>query len=207
MRLLAFVLGHWIFIPYSYIVKMFLTIKKIKVGKNFYIQGVPYLKINGNPRDIIIGDNVRINGDIDLRNREKGKIVLNDGCKIDHGVRIVAANNATVSIGKNTNIGCYSIMNCGENVTIGQKCLISGFVYIQSSNHGMRKGAFIKDQDQSYAPISIGDDVWLGSHVSILAGVKIGNGAVVGSKSVVTKSISPNQIVAGVPAKVISQRE
>lgn len=207
MRLAAFIFGHWVFKPYSYVIKLLLIIKKIKVGKSFYIEGTPYLKIKGNPKNIVIGDDVKIIGDIDLRNRESGRIVIEDGCKIDHGVRIVAANNATVKIGKETNIGCYCIMNCGESVTIGQKCLISGFVYIQSSNHGMRKGLFIKDQDHSHAPILIGDDVWLGSHVSILAGVEIGNGAVVGSKSVVTKSISPNQVVAGVPAKVISRRE
>ena len=207
MRLVAFILGHWIFIPYSYIVKLFFIIKRIKVGRNFYVEGIPYLKIKGNPENIIIGDNVEINGDIDLRNRENGKIIIEDGCKIDHGVRIIAANNAIVRIGKKTNIGCYCIMNCGENVAIGRKCLISGFVYIQSSNHGMRKGIFIKDQNHSHAPILIGDDVWLGSHVSILAGVNIGNGAIVGSKAVVTKSINCNQIVAGVPAKVISHRE
>ena len=97
-------------------------------------------------------------------------------------------------------------MNCGTDVAIGKKCLVSGFVYIQSSNHGTKKDQFIKEQAHTYAPIIIGDDVWLGSHVSVLAGVSIGSGAVVGSKSVVTGSVSPYEVVAGVPAALIKKR-
>ncbi|HAS44456.1 MAG TPA: chloramphenicol acetyltransferase [Microscillaceae bacterium] len=54
--------------------------------------------------------------------------------------------------------------------------------------------------------IEIGHDVWLGYRATIMAGVKIGNGAIVGSHAVVTKDVPPYTIVGGNPAKVIRQR-
>ena len=52
----------------------------------------------------------------------------------------------------------------------------------------------------------IGHDVWLGTNVTVMGGVRIGNGAVIGAGSVVTKNVEPYTIVAGVPAKVIKLR-
>jgi acetyltransferase-like isoleucine patch superfamily enzyme len=84
--------------------------------------------------------------------------------------------------------------------------LFAGFCYVQSSNHGIRKGQPIKDQPHTYGPIAIGRDVWLAGHVTVLAGVTIGDGAVVGAKAVVTRDIAPFAICAGIPAKAIGER-
>lgn len=54
--------------------------------------------------------------------------------------------------------------------------------------------------------VIIGNDVWLGMHSSILSGVKIGDGAVVGAHAVVTKDVPPYAIVAGNPARVVKMR-
>ena len=56
------------------------------------------------------------------------------------------------------------------------------------------------------APVVIGDDVWIGSRVIILPGVKIGNGSVIGAGAVVTKDVEPYSVVGGVPAKLIRRR-
>ena len=55
-------------------------------------------------------------------------------------------------------------------------------------------------------PITIGDDVWIGSHAVILPGVTIGNGAVIAAGSVVVKDVGPFQIVGGIPAKLIKEK-
>ena len=55
--------------------------------------------------------------------------------------------------------------------------------------------------------ISVGNDVWIGSHVVVLPGVKIGNSVVIGAHSVVTKDIPDNAVAFGSPAKVIRYRE
>jgi len=54
--------------------------------------------------------------------------------------------------------------------------------------------------------VTIGNDVWLGHNSLIMGGVSVGDGAVVGSCSVVTKDVAPYSVVAGVPAKVIKYR-
>jgi galactoside O-acetyltransferase len=56
------------------------------------------------------------------------------------------------------------------------------------------------------APVVIEDEVWIGSHVVILPGVRIGQGAVIGAGSVVSRSIPPNAIAYGVPARVMRMR-
>ena len=116
------------------------------------------------------------------------------------------SNNSTLKIGSNSSIGLYSVFNGGDDIIIGNSCLISGFVYIQTSMHSHKKGIFVKAQGFSHSPINIGDDVWLGAHSTILPGCKLGKGSIVGSNAVVTKSISSNEIVAGVPAEKIKER-
>lgn len=61
-------------------------------------------------------------------------------------------------------------------------------------------------QKPTYAPVKIGDDVWIGTNVVILPGVTIGQGAIVGAGAVVTKDVPPYTIVVGNPAKSIRKR-
>ena len=90
-KFLQLLFGNHIFLINSLIIKFILILRGIKVGKNFYITGTPYLKIRGIPSNIKIGNNVKIYGDIDLRNRENGKIFLKDNVTIEDNCRIVSA--------------------------------------------------------------------------------------------------------------------
>mgnify|MGYP003332885161 CR=1 FL=1 len=94
----------------------------------------------------------------------------------------------------------------GDDITIGKSCLISGFVYIQTSMHKHDKGQFIKKQGFTHSPIILGDDVWLGAHSTIMPNCNLKQGTIVGSNAVVTKSSNLNEILAGVPAKKINIR-
>lgn len=190
----------------SFIVKSILIFFGIDVGRNFKIIGKPYLKVRGLPNNIVIGNNVFVGGDIDIRNRENGKIIIEDSVSIDDNCRFVAANNATLKIGKGSAFGSNCVLNCGENVTIGEKCLFAGMVYLNSSDHIFKKGQFIRDQGYTHEEIVIEDDVWIGGHVSINKGVIIGKGSIIGSNAVVTKNTEPYSINAGVPAKKIGER-
>jgi len=84
--------------------------------------------------------------------------------------------------------------------------MIAPFVYIVDSDHSIKKGINMNQQPNIVSPIKIGDDVWIGSHVTILRGVTIENGAVIGTKSVVNKNIGKNEVFAGIPAKKIYSR-
>lgn len=206
MRFLVLLLGDWVFKPHSWLIAMLLRMRGVRIGKNFKILGVPQLRLLGGRGSIEIGDNVFIKGTIDLRTGPKGKIYIRDNVAIDTHCRFIAANDAVLDIKEGADLGCNLICNCGTDVTIGQDVVTACFCYIQSSNHGVAGDQPIKHQAHTYAPIVIGDGSWLAGHVSVLAGVTIGAGAVVGAKSVVTKDVEPNAIVAGVPASLIRMR-
>lgn len=70
----------------------------------------------------------------------------------------------------------------------------------------LRKNSKFKNYDY-FAPISIGDNVFIGYNATVLPGVKIGNNSIIGAGAVVTKDVPENSIVAGVPAKVIKSTE
>lgn len=89
-------------------------------------------------------------------------------------------------------------------VHIGRNCLIAPRVQILAATHpidpDVRRSGL-----ESGAPITIGDDVWIGAGAIIHPGVTIGDGAVIGAGAVVTKDVPARSVVAGVPAKVIRQ--
>ncbi len=123
-----------------------------------------------------------------------------------------------VSIGKATygrlNVYTYNDPNAGKLV-VGSYCSIAKTVeFLLSGNHdGSRlstypfeKMYFNVEDATSKGDILIGDDVWIGERAVILSGVEIGRGAIVAAGAVVSKSIPPYAIAAGVPAKVIKYR-
>ncbi|MCG6553486.1 MAG: acyltransferase [Candidatus Magnetominusculus sp. LBB02] len=192
---------------HSVIIEAILRFYGIKVGSGFYIEGTPRLKIAGKASNISIGNNVSIFGNIDIRNRENGSIVIEDDVKIDNDCRFVAANEAVLTIGRGTGIGPYCIFNCGVDVTVGQDCLIAHGVHVQSSEHKFAKGELIRNQGHTYGKIVIGNDVWLAANVTVAKGAEIGSGCVVGAKSLVRKGrYEENSIIVGTPAKKISER-
>ncbi len=131
---------------------------------------------------------------------------------------VVAADRpeAFVEIGDDTFIG-NSLIVCASNVRIGSNVLISwGCTIVDHHSHvvewegrknDVRKWhAGTKDwTGVKIAPVTIEDKAWIGFNSIILAGVTIGQGAVVGAGSVVTKDVAPYTIVAGNPARLIRE--
>jgi acetyltransferase-like isoleucine patch superfamily enzyme len=110
-------------------------------------------------------------------------------------------------IGEHSYIGCNAVMGAGGGIRIGNYVRIGQCVNIHSENHNFSDPTrLIKDQGVSYEGVLIEDDVWIGSKATILDGVTVGRGAVIGAGAVVTRSIEPFAIVAGVPARVIGFR-
>jgi acetyltransferase-like isoleucine patch superfamily enzyme len=92
-------------------------------------------------------------------------------------------------------------------ITIGSNVLLGPGACIFSSNHGIARGQLIREQPGQDAPVNIGDDVWLGAHAVVTAGVSIGDGAVVGAGAVVTTDLPAMSICVGVPARVVGYRQ
>jgi maltose O-acetyltransferase len=116
-----------------------------------------------------------------------------------------------VSIGEGTYMNSGQIF-AGENsqVRIGKFCAIGYDVHIKARSHDPSKPTRTSWQDthrRIEADITIGDFVWIGDNVFIRQGITIGDYAIVGANSVVTKDVQAGEIVGGVPARVIRERD
>ncbi|NNG42494.1 sugar O-acetyltransferase [Pseudoalteromonas sp. NEC-BIFX-2020_002] len=87
-------------------------------------------------------------------------------------------------------------------ITIGSDCLIGPNVQLLAVSHAVEPKQRLQKENFA-APITIGNNVWIGAGVIVLAGITIGDNAVVGAGSVVTKNIAENTVVAGNPAAKI----
>lgn len=126
---------------------------------------------------------------------------------INHPVILSAEGpNSIIKIGDGVGISGASIVTCssieiGEGTAIGANCNIYGTDFHCVNAHGRLNQN--STADAPTAPIVIGRFCWLASNVTILKGVTIGDEAVVGAMSLVTKNVDDRTLVAGVPAKKI----
>jgi acetyltransferase-like isoleucine patch superfamily enzyme len=114
----------------------------------------------------------------------------------------------SLRIGNNVGINHYCFIGVRGNITIGDHVIFGPRVNIFSENHIFNGLDIpIKNQGVEKKDTIIGNDVWIGASVSIMPGVKIGNGCVIAAGSVVTKDVPDFSVVAGVPAEVIKNRK
>jgi len=120
---------------------------------------------------------------------------------------VTITNPSKISIGKKCSIHEYSYFAGEGEIIIGDYVAIANNCTIISESHNFSdKSIPVKMQGLSPQPVTIGNDVWIGSKVTILGNVKIGNGAIIGAGSVVTKDIPEYAIAVGVPCEVIRYR-
>jgi lipopolysaccharide O-acetyltransferase len=151
---------------------------------------------------------------IDIR----GKKFIDFGFNITTGIgcRLEAFSEngkKTLHFGSNVQINDYVHITAMESVKIGNNVLMASKIYISDCTHGNYSGVEnhsspeVPPIKRSYVckPVVIEDNVWIGESVSILPGVTIGKGCVIGANSIVTKNIPPYVIAVGTPAKPIKQ--
>ena len=122
--------------------------------------------------------------------------------------------NKKYSIGKYTYGNPMILYGEGADLKIGNYCSIAkGVIIYLGGNHNVDwittypfPEIFVENVASSKGDVIIGNDVWIGRNATILSGVKIGDGAIVGANSVVTKDVSPYSVVAGNPAKHLKYR-
>jgi acetyltransferase-like isoleucine patch superfamily enzyme len=159
--------------------------------------------------------NVKLAEGVEVIGYRRDLLELGPGTSICHGTVLALGDEdngyGKIAVGSNTWIGQYNNLRAcqGGNITIGSDCLISQFCTLVGSNHAIDRNRLIREQgiDPARLGVDLGDDVWLGSGVTVLPGASIGTGAVVGANSVVTKPIPAYEIWAGAPAQKIGQRQ
>jgi acetyltransferase-like isoleucine patch superfamily enzyme len=158
------------------------------VGEGLRMEKLPYFIGSGR---IVIGKGVRLSGkpSISFSNRlaQRPEFVVGDGTFIGHqcGFRIA------------------------QSVRIGKHCLLAGGVSVfDMDGHPLdadRRRAGEPTPPEGIASVVIGDDVWIGAGAMIMKGVTIGNRSIVAAGSVVTKTVPPDVVVAGNPARVVKE--
>ena len=155
-----------------------------KVGKRLKLpDGIPYLV--GSHLRVRLGDNVMIS-----RTTIGASKVFDDPM-------LEIGNNSGVGYG--TVISVTKRISIGDNVMIGTNCMI-----MDSDDHPINPAlrlqrAPVKEEDVK--PVTIGNNVWIGSYCAILKGVTVGENSIIGAHSVILRDVLPNCIYAGNPAR------
>jgi acetyltransferase-like isoleucine patch superfamily enzyme len=154
------------------------------IGKPHSLLGLRYVSVG---RNFVCGDQLRL----EVFDRHNGhtfrpQLVIGDNFSVNHRLHLA----------------------CINEVSIGNDVLVGSDVFIADHGHGESSEVFGKTPPAARklytkGPVRIGDRVWIGSHVSILPGVTIGEGAIIGANSVVSKDVPPYAIVGGIPARVL----
>ena len=136
-----------------------------------------------------------------------GRVLVSEWVTISDGV-IIAPYGGSVEIGAHAYIGPYCVLYGHGGLVIGRNAMIGAHTIIVPANHGItRLDVPMGAQPLTKKGIAIAEDVWIGAGCKILDGVHIGNGAVIGAGSVVTKDIGAYVIAVGAPAKAVDSRQ
>jgi acetyltransferase-like isoleucine patch superfamily enzyme len=157
---------------------------------------------------------VRLRGYVWMRQieipRNYSEIEIAGGAALDRGVVLLCSGKVTgsikIRIGAGTYINRNTMLDASELLEIGNHCAIGPGCYLTDHDHGIDPSLPPLAQALISAPTRLGNEVWLGANVVVLKGVTIGDRAVIGAGSVVTKDIPANAVAVGVPARVVRIR-
>lgn len=131
-----------------------------------------------------------------IRLQEDSEINVTGKNIVEYGADILLKKNSKLNICENNNFNCNVFIRCHKQIDIGKDCYFASGVEIRDCD-GHRINGELRTE-----PVSIGNCVWLCSNVEVLRGVTIGDGAVVGAKSLVLTDVEKNSLAVGVPAVV-----
>ncbi len=161
----------------------------------------------------VCGPGTRVGGSVEKRGANS-IIEVGRDCLID-GSLVTEAPNSRLQIGSNVSIGGGSLLAAVQSILVEDDVLISYHCIVtDSDNHSIRYSLRKNDLHEWLAgrhdwskvntePVRICKGAWLGARVIVTKGVTVGEGAVCGMGSVVTKDVPPYTVVAGNPARVI----
>lgn len=135
----------------------------------------------------------------------KYKIVLRKcGRNVDFETGMIFRNPQNISIGDGCSFSSFVVLDAHESIVIGNNCMFALKVNIVTATHDYTLSQM--NQLTLKKPVVIGNDVWLGVGATVLPGIKVGDGAVIGAHALVTKDVPSKAIVMGVPARIVKYR-
>jgi acetyltransferase-like isoleucine patch superfamily enzyme len=171
------------------------SLRGAQIGDNVRFYGRPIVRIKGGS-SLSIGNNVRL-----YSGRNANPLGLSLPC-----VLRTLSDQARIEIGSNSGMSGCTVC-AGNAIHIGRNTIIgAGSLLIDNDFHLLTHMGWINDFSTNSAAICIGDDVFIGARCIILKGVHVGNLAILGAGSVVTRDIPESAIAAGNPATIVGTR-
>ncbi|HET8592363.1 MAG TPA: acyltransferase [Solirubrobacterales bacterium] len=144
---------------------------------------------------------------LELQISRRGEVSFGRFVWIGDGTK-VRCHEGVVEIGDKTVFGQECTISAYQRVRIGEQCVIADRAMFIDFDHGVvdverpirRQGIYKRD-------VVVGSNVWVGYGACVLRGVRVGDNAIIGSNSVVTRDVPANAVVGGVPAKLIRMRD
>jgi acetyltransferase-like isoleucine patch superfamily enzyme len=157
--------------------------------------------------NVELGKGVYVASGAEIVTEGSERITVGGGSFILRDV-LIHSYGGPIRIGDSVGINPFTVIYGHGGVHIGNKVLIATSCVLIPANHNFdRLDVPIQDQGLTCQGITVEDDVWLAARVTVLDGVTIGQGSVVGAGAVVTKSLPPYSIAVGVPARIIGSRK
>ena len=149
-----------------------------------------------------IGEDVAFMQNVTIMSPQK--LSIGNNVLFNVGVHVQATQDIT--IGDNTHFAPYCILY--GPLEVGNKCAVAAHTVFASIGHTYdQPDVPFVDLPAKAGKIVLEDNVWIGANASIIAGVRIGTGSIVGAGAVVTHDVEPYSVVGGVPARLIHRRK
>lgn len=156
---------------------------------------------------------INLNGNLNLNKNSEGRNLRSSLLRLDkdavldvngtfsfmYGADVIVFSGGKLTLGKDSFINSDCKIRCSREISIGEGCAISHDVTVMDSDVHYLNGS------NHTSPVKIGNHVWIGTRVTILSGVTVGEGAVLAAGSLVKDDVPAHSLVAGVPAKVVRE--
>jgi len=154
-----------------------------------------------------IGQNFSIDPSAEIIATFGGEVIIGDSCFIQKGT-VLYPIGGKILIGDRVGFGPYCVIYGHGGLTIGNDVRIATSCIIIPANHNFEHTDIsISQQGETAKGIVIEDDVWIGARVTILDGITIGRGSVIGAGSLVKSNIPAYSVAVGSPAEAIKKRK
>lgn len=192
----------------------------LKIMQNYgLLIGTLCLHLKAALLGIKLGKNVRAHGKVGLLRWPGGEISIGDNVSIISSWRRATAaplawptrlrvfgKGSAIHIGSGTQLNGTALTARSTRITLGKEVMMAPNCIVTDSDFHEPWPAHLRHIEPGYehdAPVTIGDNAWIGMNSIILKGVTIGEGSIIGAGSVVAKDIPPNSLAVGIPCRVI----
>lgn len=191
------------------------------------LRGLKVILKGKNPKGLLLGTNttwfatgrisfgkfLKLGDNVSLSGLGKEGITIGNNVGIGSYSKVIVSTSLNdigkgISIGNNVGIGEYAYLGGAGGLEIGDDCIIGQYLSCHPENHNHENiNTLIRLQGVSRKGVKIGSNCWIGSKVTILDGVTIGQGSIIAAGAVVTRSFPAYSVIGGVPAKLLKTRK